>query len=697
MIGVSFLAIMGIVGYDATNQLAKSNSELYNQRILPMEKLTRSVLVSKYIKEKNLDIVSGSLSSRDKADDEKMINKAWDEIGGLLASFRESNTDESLETWSNELLSHIMMSEENKKIVRDLANKGEAEKAKNYYAIYVKPHEDEADKLLVQMIDRSQLLADKQIRADQERVRKVMWMILVITAGFCFVSIWGGRRIANKITKPINDIVKQVEQVSAGDLNGLSGYQAIATKNEIGRLSMGFFQMSQTLQNYLQALTEKNAEICKMANLDALTGLPNRRYFMDRMKNILQECGEERVALMFIDMDRFKEINDTRGHNIGDQILEAVAKRMISLLPTIDSVNRLGGDEFTIIYRGFNDVDQVTTVAEQVMCLFQEPFVFNRQIFHLSCSIGISIYPLHGQTVVSLLQAADTAMYTAKLQKRNSFHYYSDDMRQKILQKVKMEETLHFALEKHLFHVYYQPRVLCDSGQIVGVEALLRLQQDGKFISPAEFIPVAEETGLILQLGEWVLYQACRQNKEWQQAGYPPVRISVNVSPIQFNHSGFLGQVIDVLEKTGLDPEWLELEITESSLMDKVDAAKETLMVLKRMGIKVAMDDFGTGYSSLAYLKQFKIDYLKVDKTFIDEISQKSKQLKIVQAIIGLGKSLNMKIVAEGVEGQEQLKFLQLHNCDEIQGFLFSKAIPANDFELLLKAGGYIVRAETSV
>ncbi len=437
-------------------------------------------------------------------------------------------------------------------------------------------------------------------------------------------------------------------------------------------------------------IARKQAEerIRHLAHYDELTGLANRSMFSQRLSHALAQARRNgiQLAVLFIDLDRFKKINDTLGHEAGDSVLKEVAERLQGCLRESDTVGRLGGDEFVALLEGIPQSMHCAEVAQKILAAVARPFAFDTQEFHLTASIGISTYPADSEDVQSLLKNADVAMYRAKELGKNNFQFYSAQMNIHTLERLALESSLRGALERNEFVLHYQPKIDIRSGRIIGMEALVRWQHPTKgLIPPMQFIPLAEETGLIVPIGEWVLRTACARNKSWQEQGLPPLRIAVNLSARQFAHENLLQDVARVLNETGLDAAFLELEITESMVMHDPEHAIELLNKLKAMGISISIDDFGTGYSSLSYLKRFPIDSVKIDRSFIKDLPLDGDDAAITQAIIAMAHGLKLKVIAEGAETGEQLSFLRAHKCDEMQGYYFSKPLPEHEFILLVQ------------
>jgi diguanylate cyclase (GGDEF)-like protein/PAS domain S-box-containing protein len=424
-----------------------------------------------------------------------------------------------------------------------------------------------------------------------------------------------------------------------------------------------------------------------LAYHDALTDLPNQALFKDRLKQAiaLSHRSNQMQAVMLLNLDRFKTVNDSLGYIAGDRLLQAVAQRLTSCLRDCDTVARFGSDEFAILLTQIPRAQDAANTAHAISQALNQPFIFEDQEIFVSNSIGISLYPHDGRDTATLLKSAGAALDRAKEQGGNNYQFYTAGGTTRALRQLVLESNLRPGLERNEFFVQYQPQVSIDDFHLVGMEALVRWQHPGLgLLHPKEFIQLAEESGLIIPLGDWVFRNACCQNKVWQEAGLAPMRLAVNFSARQFQQPTFISTVEATLKETNLDPNWLELEITESSIMKDPDQAIEKLLELKMMGIKVAIDDFGTGYSSLNYLKRFPIDTLKIDRAFVSDLCKDPHDTAIVRAIITLGHALDLTVIAEGVETRDQLESLMELECDVVQGFLFSKALSHEDFEELL-------------
>jgi diguanylate cyclase (GGDEF)-like protein len=430
-----------------------------------------------------------------------------------------------------------------------------------------------------------------------------------------------------------------------------------------------------------------------MAHHDALTGLPNRTLFRDRLTHAMAQADRyhQKLAVLFLDLDRFKAINDTLGHNVGDQLLKIAAERLRSCVRDCDTVARLGGDEFTVIVDDIMEVQDAAVVAQKILDTLSQPFNLHGHEVFISVSVGITLYPTDDESADNLLRNADSAMYRAKEYGRNNYQFYVADMNVKARARLMLESSLRRALDRGEFTLYYQPRVDLFSGRVIGAEALLRWRHpEMGLVPPVEFIPILEETGMIIPVGDWVLRQASQQNRAWQDMGLPPIRMAVNLSARQFIQKDLAESVLRILEQVGLSPKYMELEITEDLLLEHNQTNIITLTKLRNEGIHISIDDFGTGYSSLSYLKRLPIDTLKIDQSFVRDIDTDPDNKAIASAIIAMANSLHLNVLAEGVETDEQLAFLRAQGCNEIQGFSFSHPLPAEEFERLLREGRHM-------
>jgi diguanylate cyclase (GGDEF)-like protein/PAS domain S-box-containing protein len=444
------------------------------------------------------------------------------------------------------------------------------------------------------------------------------------------------------------------------------------------------------MSSVLQDVTERKEQedrIRFLADHDELTELPNRSLFRQAVTKALQraERSGKMLSILFFDLDRFKNINDSLGHDAGDEVLRAVAERLTACVRKIDVVARFGGDEFAVLTEGLTAEDQASTVARKILEVLSKPMILAGRQYRPAASIGISTYPTDGRDVQSLLKNADIAMYRAKEEGRGTFQFYSEQLNTHSVQRLEFESNLSNALNNREFVLYYQPKVDLATGRITGLEALIRwISPQLGFVPPGDFISIAEETGLIVPIGRWVAQTACVQNRAWQKGGLPQLRIAINISARQMADKGLVAFMAETIRMTGLTVESLELEITESAVMSNQEHAEKVLNELKALGFHLTMDDFGTGYSSLAYLKRFPFDSVKIDQSFVRGIPESKDDEAIVEAIIAMAHSLQLKVVAEGVETKEQFEFLRSLGCDQIQGYYFSKPIPANEIVMLL-------------
>jgi len=505
-----------------------------------------------------------------------------------------------------------------------------------------------------------------------------------------------GGQLPSFLASVADDGTQRILVLPVVSKDGLSAIIAIAIENsrdfsteDIGRAREVADRTAVALSNI--AWEEK---LYHQAHYDALTDLPNRVLLRDRLEQAMSRASREgtSVAALFLDLDRFKSINDSLGHVAGDEFLKEMAVRLTCQLREGDTVVRFGGDEFIIIIpdiaSDMHIATTISTVCENILASTMKPFSLEGHDIKITSSIGVSLYPQDADNFDDLLKNADTAMYHAKSQGRDNYQFYAQDLNAAAMQRFSMQNDLHGALDNDELELYYQPQVDLLSGALVGAECLIRWQHpEHGFVSPGHFIPIAEDTGMIATIDEWVLRTACAQSRVWKDRGLPSVRMAVNLSPRQFHNRSLVTMVRDVLGETGLPAELLELEVTEGAIMTDIDQTVATLHTLNALGVRIAVDDFGTGYSSLAYLAQFPLDVLKIDQSFVRDVVEESDVACVVAAIVGLAHSLNLTVIAEGVEKIEQAEFLRTLECEEVQGYLYGRPLPANEFEMLLQSG----------
>jgi len=498
-------------------------------------------------------------------------------------------------------------------------------------------------------------------------IKNLKIMTLSATAIILILLLFQTTMLQRRVMLPLKHFRTAIEQVASG-----------SSISEIP---------SSVVAHAEQSMLTLFDQLHKLSYYDYLTDLPNRRYANKFLQGALKEAAEHRhkVAVLYLDLDRFKNINDSLGHSTGDELLKLVAGRLKAVIADKGVVSRLGGDEFTIVMPKVHDLSEVSRMAENITAIFRESFIVQDYDLFVTSSIGVSMYPEDGDTADALVMNADVALYLAKDTGRNKYQYYSSNMNSGLVDKLKIESGLRKAIDNNELYLTYQPKVNIETNEIVGMEALVRwMHPELGVIPPNEFIPIAEETGLINPIGEWVLRTACVQNYLWQQQGYPKLKVAVNVSVRQFQHDDIVEVVKRILEETGLEAKWLELEITESTIMNYVDETVRTLNELKAIGVSVSIDDFGTGYSSLSYLKLFPIKSLKIDRSFVKEIHKNPGDLAIAKSVITLGHALNFEVVAEGVELEEQLEVLRRERCDILQGYYYSSPVTADQFVRLI-------------
>jgi len=480
-------------------------------------------------------------------------------------------------------------------------------------------------------------------------------------------------------------VLSASEQV-LGTFAVFSKHVYVPDQEQVKVVEMLSFLLGEIIEKYQAGLRME-----RLAYMDPLTSLPNRRYFIERLDQALSAAESERtnVCVLFLGLDWFKPINDTFGHEMGDRVLQVVSRNIREALPQNKVLARMDGDEFAVLSR-IERIEEAELLCKQLLRIMEEPLYYAGHLFHISASIGISLFPDHGCRAEDLIQHADIAMCQVKSNGKKDFGLYEPKMSEKIYKNFMMVSDFNRALRENEFVLHYQPRYHTGTNKIQCVEALIRWDHpESGPISPLDFIPLAEETGFIIPLGKWVMKEACRQNKAWQDQGLPPVRVAVNCSSKQLQQDDFITMIREVIGQTGLSPEWLEIEITESGLMRSEHTNIVKLRELRSMGIHISIDDFGTGYSSLNYLMQFDVHALKIDRRFVQQIPN----AVIANTIISLCRSLGLNVIAEGVETIEQYEYLRRYGCDEVQGFLFGKPLPAKMFEMLLLESGALKRS----
>ncbi len=531
-----------------------------------------------------------------------------------------------------------------------------------------------------------------------QSLQQRLYVIIALAIGLLFLSFLIAQSLQRYISKPILQLAQLAQQI--GNAKDYRARANVIGDDEIASLARSFNHMldvigerelardsaEQALRDSKMNLENAVQELQYLANYDSLTELPNRALCMDRITSALIRAAREnrKVAIIFLDLDHFKEINDSLGHAVGDTLLKTASQRLLSCLRRGDTLARLGGDEFVIVLEDLHDDLNVVSVMQKIIEAFAAPFTMGEYTVTTTVSLGACVYPIDGNDVQTLMRNADAAMYRAKEIGRNTYQFYQPEMNAMSLRRLGLVNDLRLALQNNQFEVYYQPQLRTADRTIIGVEALIRWKHPilGN-ISPAEFIPIAESSGLIIDIGRWVLQSAAGQMVRWHRNGYH-LRVAVNLSAVQFRQHDLAEQITAIAKRFDLQPDCLELELTESMLMRDVEGAIAQMKRLKAMGFRLAIDDFGIGYSSLNYLRKFPLDVLKIDRSFVDEVTRDKDDTSITLAILSMAKMLGLTVIAEGVETQEQYNFLLTHGCDEVQGYLFSPPIPESALTKLL-------------
>ncbi len=536
----------------------------------------------------------------------------------------------------------------------------------------------------------------------EEKVRlegvltRMLWVQVGLGGFALFIGALEAAIVVLSVTRPLLTLQASARSIAAGNLYvrvpERGPVEVASLARDFNRMADSLLRRTQELEQNLTELQQAQDTIKHMAYHDALTGLPNRHYFEERLAQALREARQRnrRMSVIFLDLDRFKFINDTFGHTLGDHVLQQIAHRLETIIRKGDMAARVGGDEFTLLLPDAS-AEEAVEVAERVLQRVREPQEILGRQFRVTASLGITVFPEDGQDAEALLRNADIAMYKAKEEGGDSYRLYSPSMDASMSQWLTLQSELWRALERGELLLYYQPQVDVRNGRVFGAEALVRWQHPEKgLMLPDSFIPLAEDSGLIVPLGTWVLKEACRQLRAWQEAGLPSIALTVNISARQLQRPGLVPLLGQLLEETGVEPGRLVLEVTEGAIMRDMDAAIALLKELRAMGFLVSLDDFGTGHSSLNYLKALPLDILKIDRSFVRDIGKDSTGNAMVTAIVTLARSCALRVIAEGVENSEQLDFLQRLHCYEVQGFLFGRPMPAEEFGRLLRRGASV-------
>lgn len=510
-----------------------------------------------------------------------------------------------------------------------------------------------------------------------ESRRQFLWLLLLVAASTLVLMRYVIRR---SLQRPLSSLMGQIKKIENQDY---SNSEPVDTGDELQAISQNVNRLAFAVQERESLLQQSRNEQEYLSRHDALTDLPNRRFFAQRLEQSLDAARRNRsqLAILFLDLDQFKVINDTLGHDIGDELLVQVSKRLLLRDTSNQLLARIGGDEFNILVEGVGDISELRVAVEQLLASFQSPFNCGGLELSISASIGVALYPKDGEDSVTLIKHADLAMYKSKDKGRNNYSFFSDDLAEYIQMRSNMTRALKQAIESgDQFELYYQPKILLATGRINSVEALIRWHSpDHGQVQPGQFIPLAEETGLIVPIGQWVLQQGCRDFVRLQKAGYTLEHVSINLSNVQLRHDDMISVLRESIAASGIAPSQMELEITESYIANDVNQAMHVLQMIRDMGIGLAIDDFGTGYSSMSYLKKLPVTRIKIDKSFVDGLPHNKDSVTLTRAVITLAKNFGLAITAEGVEKEDQLRFLETEHCDEIQGYYFAKPMRFNE------------------
>ena len=625
-------------------------------------------------------IGTGVAASGIKAGDWQQLNMLSSIIASEMDAWQAfAETGQLSAELSGHLLSRIEHLHTSASAFLSLSGMGMERTGDSSYSARLYEEGTEAVQAGYKLFDDGTALIDSMLLDRIDRLRRMQVTVTVVALFLLLIIFYLFVAFYISVVRTVYELKRLARRVMRGRLDTRA---EIRTRDELAQVGVAFNKMIASFRNTLKERELDKQRIEHLAYHDYLTGLPNRTLGYDRLQVILNEARAKnrKFTVMFIDVDRFKNVNDTFGHEAGDRVLKAVADRLSACLHERNTIARMGGDEFLLVLPDITSEAEALRVTETIIAEMRQPLVVGGRDLNISVSIGISLYPRDGHDLQSLVHHADTAMYYAKNDGRNKYRLYDPGMNKKIDERMRLEASMHNALDRDEFVLEYQPRLDLMEGKMTGAEALIRWRHPERgMISPSEFIPLAEESGAINDIGRWVMRTVARQIKTWQQEGLPPFVISINISAVQFHDDEFVNHVRETIEEFAIDAGWLELELTERVVMSNADETIEKLKRLKELGVRISIDDFGTGFSSLSYLKYFPIDSLKIDRSFIKDIPVGEKDLAITKTIIALGRRLNLRVVAEGVETREQYQFLHARRCNEVQGYLISRPLPADE------------------
>lgn len=688
---IILFAGMGLLNYYLSGGISHNIQEMYENRVISISILNECRIKFKEIESLTLQILTISDNKSKQINLLALLETYHKDIEGMLAKYETRELDELEKQWLVKLKNEYLDYYAALSVSLDTAFQNKQNEAYDNYMAYGYKHVNNINMFLQILSDYSKEKAENQYwEANQLADQSFFVIILIPFIGAFFILVLG--YFINKyLTNPLHTLLKEIQKVANGNFENMGNRIQTFSNDEIGQLAQSFNNMSQTISDYMKELYEKNEIIKNQANEDPLTNLPNRRMFNEKLSSSIREAElkKSKLAVFYIDLDNFKKINDTMGHIRGDELLIQAAHRLRNRIPRNHLLARLGGDEFTISIPNIKNREEAQTYAENVNRILAEPFWIQNQEINITASIGISIYPDDGMDDIALFGAADMALYHSKKMGRNTFQFYSEGLHNISLKRAMLEDDFRKAVYNEELVLYYQPVIDTTSQVIIGMEALVRWNHHREgLLLPENFLSLAEETGLIIPLTDWILKSTCLQNKSWQDAGYSPIFISVNIPSSQLYMTRLPAKLQVILQETKLDPRWLNIEIAEGNLIENKDETISLLTKLKEIGVKISIDHFGSGLLLLKHLRDLPIDSLKTDSAIFKELTSNPREVKMAQSIIDFAANMGMTVVVEGVETAEHLVLLKELNCHQAQGVYFSEPLSAEKIKKeLVKRG----------